>query len=594
MRTINAEFDVAQRTPNKRVPVVKVEVASYGHPAAIDATQLHWTDAFWERLTHVDDATALGLNHAVAIPADGSVCRVRTYNSHVYFQRITSPTADDDWEAAWTDLGLVTATSRVAIAANGTEVTVFSDDGVNLGYRTSTNSGASWGGWVLTNNARPGEKGMAAAFSADGGKLACVHASDVNDPSSLYIQIRTGASWSTGLGQIAGDFEISGLALYYNGDWNMIATLLDGDNVRVARGVYGDGGSYTAGTWSGWSFINSAKAKVSFSAAMKLRQFHTGRPGRGVPTWYERMSSVMQLSSTDNLGVDDPFLTYSAALGAVYSFAKSNSPWFYRLRAGTAFDAMDWDKSWPLNTVATQGLALACDGTYIYATAPNQVWRTRLAGSWVPPTPGAGAGTNYALPIADIIAIKETVKSHSASELDVVLSNAASAYDVLGSGDNTAVGKLLRGAQVTLSIGYHTDSDLFSVTGKYFVERLEHSRVPGKNYLTIHAIDAWALLQHYTFNRPIEWNGVYNEKSIYDIAGLILQAVGGTLSYKSRSSYITAIYPHLEITTGENGATVLSQILALVPDVIFFVGLTGYIVYPQVADIKSYSLRFPS
>lgn len=594
MRALSTVFDVAQRTPNKRIPVYKVEVASFGHPEAIDPTELKWSDSFWERLTRVDDPTTYGVNHAVAIPADGSVCRVMAKSSRVYFQRITSPSAEDDWQAAWTNLGTITATTRVAIAAYGTEVVIFADDGVNLFRITSTNSGASWGSWVSMENARPGEQGIAAAFSADGSKLGVVHASNFNDPSSLYIQIRTGSTWSTGLGQIYGDFEISGLALYYNSDWNIIATMLDGSNVRIARGVYGDGGSYTAGTWSGWEWLSAAKAKVSFTAAVKLRQFHTQGRGKSQPTWYERMSSVMQMSVADTLGVDDPFLTYNSTFGAIYSFAKTNSPWFYSLRTGTPFASMDWDRAWPLDTYAPQGLAIACDGTYIYATSPNQVWRSPFAGGWTPPTPGAGAGTDYALPIADIIAIKETVRPFTTSKLDVLLSNAASAYDVTGSGDATAVGQLRRGCQVTLSIGYHADADMLSTTGKYYVESLERSRIPGASYLAIHAIDAWGLLEHYTFNRPIEWNAVASSHTVYDIIGLILQAVGGTLTYKSRSAYVTAIYPHIDVSTGENGARVLSQLLDLVPDVIFFVGLTGYLVNPQAADAPVYSMRFPA
>ncbi|MHB8085402.1 MAG: hypothetical protein ACYDHZ_06230 [Dehalococcoidia bacterium] len=58
------------------------------------------------------------------------------------------------------------------------------------------------------------------------------------------------------------------------------------------------------------------------------------------------------------------------------------------------------------------------------------------------------------------------------------------------------------------------------------------------------------------------------------------------------SSYITSVYPHLSVNAGENGAVVLRHLLALVPDVIFFVGLDGYIVYPQATDSASYYLRF--
>ena len=241
MRTLTAAFTAEQKKAIRR-PLLKLDVASYGHPSAVAAASLQWIDYFWERLTDPADATALGLNHAVAIPADGSICRVMTKSSKVYFQRTATPGTGSDWTAAWTNLGSVTATTKVAIAASGTEVVVFADDGVNLYRRQSANSGVSWAAWVSMANARPGARGIAAAYKANG-DLACVHASDLNDPTSLYIQIRAGGSWSAGLGQIAGDFEISALALYHSGDWNLLALILDGSTIRLARGVYGDGGS---------------------------------------------------------------------------------------------------------------------------------------------------------------------------------------------------------------------------------------------------------------------------------------------------------------------------------------------------------------
>lgn len=591
MRPLSSALAAEQRN-SIRTPLVKLEVASYGHPSAVAAADLKWSDFYWERLTHSTDATPLGLNHAVAIPADGSVCRVRAYSSKVYYQRVTSPSVDDDWEAAWTNLGSIAANSKVAIAALGTNVVLFTDNGTNLYRRQSSDSGATWGAWVSMTNARPGERGMAAAFKANG-DLACVHASDVNDPTSLYIQIRTGSTWSTGLGQISGDFEISALALYHDGDWNLLALILDGSAIRLARGIYGDGHDYSAGTWSGWEFINSYKAKVTFTGQTALRTWRTQGRKKSQPTYYERVSSVSEMQAADTLGVDDPFITYHASLGAVLIFARSNSPWFYRLRAGTAFKDMDWNKAWPLDTLATQGLALACDGTCLYATAPNQVWRTALPGTWAPPAAGAGAGTDYAVTAADILSVKETVTPHALSKLEIVLDNSAGAYNSLGGGAASAAGKLKLGAQVTLSIGYHTDADLLSVANKYYVEGIGYSRLPGRACLHINCIDAWGLLEKYAFNQPAFWNEASDDLTVYELCRLVIQAIGGALDYRSRSSAITGTYPRFEVRTGENGAVVLRNLLALVPDVIFFAGLTGYIVYPQAADSQTYYLTFP-
>jgi len=72
-----------------------------------------------------------------------------------------------------------------------------------------------------------------------------------------------------------------------------------------------------------------------------------------------------------------------------------------------------------------------------------------------------------------------------------------------------------------------------------------------------------------------------------------MDAVGGTLGYRSRSSLITSLYPQLNIHAGESGASVLTRLLNLVTDVIFFFGLAGYIIYPQAGDTAAYKYRFP-
>jgi hypothetical protein len=585
MRALSEAFTTAMRAASRN-PLVKLEIASFGHPAAVASTALQWSDYNWELL--VSDATALG-RHSVAMPADGSICRVRKDGIHIKYQRVTTPSSADDW-TTWADWGDGVSNNPIAIAAYGTEVIAFDDDGVYLYYKRSTDSGATFGAFTAMMNTRPCTLGCAAAFKANG-DLAVVHATSLNDPTSLYIQRRTAGTWSTGLGQISGDHLVSALAMYYDGDWNILALLLDGSYIRLARGVYGDGHDYSAGTWSGWTFINSYKARVDFSAAMHLRMFHTGRAGRYTPTYYEQISAVQQQQATDNLGVDDPYITYHASLGAVFSFAKDNKPWFYRLRPGTAFKDDDWNRAWNLDVTATYGLALCCDGTYLYAAAPNQVWRSPLPSSWAPPTAGAGAGTLYTVTAADVIAVKESVKPMAPSKLEVTLDNSAGTYNSIGGGAASAVGKLKRGAEVTLSIGYA--GPLLSVAGKYYIENLAYSRFPGKALFHINCLDAWGLLERYSFNRPVFWNEASDVTTLYAIIEKVVQAVGGSLSYVSRSADITGTYPRFEVHTGENAAVVLRQLLALVPDVIYFVGLAGYIVNPLVTDTASYYLRFP-
>ena len=92
----------------------------------------------------------------------------------------------------------------------------------------------------------------------------------------------------------------------------------------------------------------------------------------------------------------------------------------------------------------------------------------------------------------------------------------------------------------------------------------------------------------------MEWNAGSDEFTCYQLIEKVIQSVGGALDYKSRSSLITSLYPKIEVGAGESAAGVLRQLLALVPDVIYFFGLDGYIVYPQEGDTVVYKFKFPT
>lgn len=591
MRSLSSAFISAQKQPARK-PLVKLEVATFGHPAAAADAELLWSDFTWERLTSPSDSTPVGF-HAVAIPGNGSLCRIRMEGANIRYQRVTSPGPGSDW-STWTNFGSGVAGHPVAIAALDKEVIAFCDDGTYMYYRRSTDYGATFGGWTALNSTRPCERGLAAAFKSNG-DVAIVHASDANDPKSLYLERRISGSWPGSARQISGDYEISALAMYHDGDWNIIALMLDGSYLRLCRGIYGDGDQYSAGTFSGWQAINSYTAKVSFQTQLSLRQFQTKRPGRYVPTYLERVAAVNEMRISDTLGMDDPFLCYHASLGAVLSFTRENQPWFYRLKTGTEFKDSYWDRAYPLTTIATYGLSLACDGTYLYAAAPNQVWRAHLPGDWSPPAAGSGAGTFYTVPTAYIVGIREKVASLSPSTLKITLDNSRGYFNVIGSGSEVDYKQSMkRGSQVKLSIGYRTTVNLLSVAGYYFIDSISYQRKPGEASMSLHCIDAWGLLERYAFTSPVAWNVYANTLTAYQLIEKLVQAVGGSLSYVSRSTDITTIYPRVEVHTGENAAHVLREVLSLVPDVIYFVGLSAKIIYPQASDTAGYSFRFPN
>jgi len=213
-----------------------------------------------------------------------------------------------------------------------------------------------------------------------------------------------------------------------------------------------------------------------------------------------------------------------------------------------------------------------------------------LPSSWTAPTAGSGAGALITLNPSHITRITETIRPEQQSSLEVELNNSKGTYDSPGSGD---IAEIKRGSRVNLFIGYRTSSDELSECGRYFIESMEYNRAPNKASLTLNCIDAWGLLERYSFNKPVEFNSETDDFTVYQLIEKVMQAVGGTIDYKTRSDLVTSLYPQLNIHAGESGASVLTRLLNLVTDVIFFFGLAGYIIYPQAGDTASYKYRFP-
>ena len=595
MRSLSSTL-LAEQTKATRKPAIKLEVQEYAHPAKYDAGSLQW-ELFASEKLHGDSTTQNF--HGVALPSDGSLNRILLGATTIYHQRVVAPDGESDY-SSWTNLGNTIASSHLAIAAHGTEVMVAAASAATLYRRQSADSGATWAAWVNMTNARPCERGCAVAYKPNG-DCAIVHATDVNDPTSLYIQTRTGGGWSAGLGQRAGDWEIEGLAMYYDGDWNIIALVLDGSYLSAVRMIYGDGDQVAAGTWGTDQKISLARARVDVAAQIALRRFTTGwswstrDKASRVPTYWEKHQAVLEALAGDSLDVSGASLALPLTAGqpnypALLSLARSNLPWVYRLQPGSEFIDYNWTKATNIPTTAPYGLALGYDDTYIYATQANEVWRTAIPSDWTPPTPGVGPGSKITIPCSHILKVTESINPEQQSELDIDLDNSKGTYNSPGEGD---IALIKRGSRVNFFIGYRTPAEETEEVARYFLESWEYNRSPGRASFTLACIDAWGLLERFQFNKPVEWNIAADDYTVYALVEKVMLAIGGSLSYKSRSSAITALYPRLDVHAGESAAAVLSRLLALVPDVILFFGLRAYIIYPQAADTPEYHYEFP-
>jgi len=605
MRILTDALLETQKTGTPRKPLVKLEVQAYGHPEATPAGSIQWELFGWQRFY---SGTETKDSHGLTIPGDGSLIRVRKDGINIYLSRVTSPGPSSTYSTWGASFGGVPAISKVGIASLGAEVMVATMDASMLWRRQSADYGASWGSWTSMANARPCERGIAIAYKPNGDCIIA-HASDINDPTSLYIQKRTSGSWSTGLGQRGSyDGEVEDLAMYYDGDWNIIALVQEGSYISVVRMVYGDGYRQAAGTWATDAKIGLGRARVDVAAQVRMRQFQVGWPvgfrrmqpygpwePRTGSVYWERHQAVVEALAGETLDVSGPYLLKppTSCSRPLLSLARQNQPWLFRLKPGTDFFDYNWNKASFIDTLASRGMALAADpsGEYIWGTQPNEVWRTPCPGAWSPPTPGSGAGDKITIPISRIARITQAEDPEQRSEIEVELDNSKGTYNVPGSG---SLAVLKRGARVNLHLGYKTTSgDQLSEAARYFIEGMEYKRDPNTAAFIVHCADAWGLLEHYQFNKPVEWNIGSDEFTCYQLIGKVMQTVGGTLDYKSKSSLIDSLYPRFDVGAGESAASILRRLLNLVPDVLYFFGLDGYIVYPQASDTVVYKFKFP-
>jgi hypothetical protein len=589
VRSLSDVLLEAQKTGTPRKPLVKLEVQAYGHPQ--QSSSIQWELFGWQRFYQGSETKD---SHGLTIPGDGSLIRVRKDGANLYLSRVTNPGPSSTYSSWGSSFGGVPANAKVAIASLGANVMVVSMDASMLYRRQSSDYGATWASWVAMSNARPCERGVAVAFKPNG-DCVIVHASDVNDPTSLYIQKRTGGGWSSGLGQRGGDWEIEDLAMYYDGDWNIIALVIEGSYVSVVRMVYGDGYKVAAGTWATDQKIGLGRATVDVQAQMALRRFESqwryGAEARRTPTYWERHQAVVEALAGETLDVSGPSLVKPSGYVPLLALSRQNQPWLFKLKPGTDFYDYNWNKASFINTLASRGMAIACDSSYIWATQPNEVWRSALPSEWSPPTAGSGAGSKITIPVSKIARIAELVAPEQPSELEVELDNSKGTYNNPGT---SPIAEIKRGARVNLHLGYKTPSgDQLSEAARYFIESYEYRRNPNESLFIAHCIDAWGLLERYQFNKPVEWNVTSDSFTVYQLIEKVVQSVGGSLSYKSRSSLIISLYPKLEVSAGESAASVLRRLLAMVPDVIYFFGLDAYIVYPQNTDSVVYKYRFP-
>ena len=285
--------------------------------------------------------------HALTVPADGSLVRARVDPSdgnNLYIQRVVSPSPTSDF-TRWTSLGAVSGDAGVALCSRGSEVLLFSvsTNRRTIYVRTSMDSGATFGQPANVTTASSTVTSLAAAFKADGTVLLLYVIGN-----GLYAIKRSAGSWGSARIWTNALSRIDGVAVHFNGDWNVVVTGRDAGNSKsgVWGAVYGDGSAQTLGTWSG------------------LKTITESRPGQVVE---------YRSPSLDRPDVDRLFFTER-----VTGQGGHNRPFFTFTTPSASFSGNLWREPAAFDFDSAYGMALGHTSDQAWLSTANAVWSAPL------------------------------------------------------------------------------------------------------------------------------------------------------------------------------------------------------------------------
>lgn len=519
MRDITNALLTAQTAASGR-PYVRVE--------ALDMLASVARPHFTRRYTGAEEAS----HHAAAMPADGSLVRVRlSADGVLYVQRVANPGPTSDF-SAWTRLDTAATACNVAACAHGAAVLVFFRDASNpraVNVRESRDSGQTWRASLVAATVPSGSVDrLSAAFSAAGTPALFFAASD----HRVYVTQRPGDFWSTPEAHDYALADVTGLACDYDTAWRLAVT---GEDAAGRRRVWS--ASYD-GAWSALLEVTRADAgsDVSFTAPF----LHLGDVAR--LTVVERYTGV----------------------------GGYQRPLVFNTLAGTDYNANSWADPVPFDAEAPHGLAVTGPASALWLSTPSGVWHAALD-----PTP-----RNLS---ADVLwlTMRETPNGGAVT---LALRNDDGRYDTVGS-----PGASIRaGTELRVSPGYATASGVEVSAGPAFwVTGWERRYGGGEASLVVHAGDGWALLSGWLARRQFLW--ARGEAATASILGFILQRVGLGLQSANPSDAMLSHRPAFTVHPGETGATAVRRLMAAVPDLLLFRGREAWLRLPQPTDRAAYA-----
>ena len=520
MRTITNALLTAQTAASGR-PHVRVEALDMLAGVARPTTTRTHTGA--EEAFH----------HAAAMPADGSLVRVRLSSADgaLWVQRTADPGPASDF-SPWTRLDTAATACNVAACSHGASVLVFFRDPSNpriVRVRESADSGRTWAARrVAATLAAGAVDWLAAAFSATGTPALFLAAAD----HRLHVTQRPASAWSALQAHDYALSDVTGLACDYDTAWRLTVTGSD------ATGRHRLWSATYDGAWSPLLEITRADAGsgVTFDAP------------------FLRLADVARLSVVER---------YTGAGGY-------QRPLMFSALADTPFDANSWADPVPFPADAPYGAAIAGPADDLWLSTPDGVWHAAL---------DADARDLS----ADVLWLTMR-ESPNGGAVTLALRNDDARYNDVGDPDAA----LREGTELRVSPGYLTPGGEEISTGPTFwVTGWERRYGSGEATLVFHAADGWALLAGWRARRQFAW--ARGEAAMASILGFILQRVGLGLQSANPSQAMLSHRPAFTVHPGETGATAVRRLMAMAPDLLHFRGREAFVRLPQPTDAVSYA-----
>jgi len=512
-------------------PALKVEITNKRGAATFASWTRYYTGA------------ETNLFNACAVPSDGSLNRFYTngIDWHLHRQRVTTPGTGSDY-TSWTDTGL--PSGAIGACYYGTNIIVAFADPLtpfHISIIKSADSGATWSGatdlgFVTDTNGR-----IAIAAKSDGTILLVY-----TRANAVYTAKRSSGTWSAERSSGKSLSAISGIAVCYQGDWNIVATGVDAsaqDGVWTI--VCGDDYSEAVDSWSDFAELVLREAGEDF-------EYYA--PAIDFPDVF-RIWFVERHTGT----------------------VSGNRQYWTHAGPTTDFISNLWLEPVPFNFDSQWGVSIHHKSNDVWLCSANGVWYADLTPVTVTIT-------------SDVVEVSQKLKPGlSRSSLTVVLDNTAGTYNDFAS----------KGWQVSVSLGYMTASGLkysacpyFWITGWEFVSppwfplrAFFPSGVIGT--LKIYCEGAWELLDRWRARKKYSWE--VGNKSIFQLVNWVICRAGLEHSSYSYSDAMVNYKPEFEIPAGYTGKWALKKLLGWVEDVPVISGHTVYTKLPAAADASNYT-----